>query len=79
MAYLDCISNGYILSKIILLLWMVRIILNILFENTLLPLKRLFNAINLDGIYLFKVNKENMIKMCEICLKLAMKTTEGRQ
>ena len=79
MAYLDCISNGYILSKIILLLWMVRIILNILFENTLLPLKRLFNAINLAGIYLFKVNKENMIKMCEICLKLAMKTTEGRQ
>ena len=36
---------------------------------------------NLDPakIYLFKVNNKNTTKMCEICLKLAIKTPERRQ
>ena len=30
------------------------------------------------GIYLFKVNNRNTRTRCEICLKLAIKTPEGR-
>ena len=30
------------------------------------------------GIYLFKVNSGNMRTMCEICLKLSIKTPEQR-
>ena len=42
--------------------------------------KHLFNNTDiLAGIYLFKVNNGNIRKMCEICSKLTIKTTEQHQ
>ena len=38
-----------------------------------------FTLIILAGIYLFKVNNENTITMCEVCSKLTIKTPERRQ
>ena len=55
-------------------------------EHTLQRDKRHFrkrklpkNKLNAAGIYQLKINKRNTRTRCEICAKLPIKTTDGRQ